>query len=46
VRTSQGGLLGVDFELAGDQARNVRLSGPADYVFEGRLHEDFLRSLG
>jgi diaminopimelate epimerase len=46
VRTLQGGLLGVDFELAGDQARNVRLSGPADYVFEGRLHEDFLRSLG
>jgi diaminopimelate epimerase len=46
VKTSQGGLLTVDFNLSGDQASRVRLSGPADYVFEGRLHEDFLRALG
>ncbi len=45
VKTSQGGLLTVDFELSGDQASRVRLSGPADYVFEGRLHAEFLAGI-
>lgn len=45
VKTTHGALLTVDFDLVGDRARRVCLSGPADYVFEGRLHDDFLRAL-
>lgn len=46
VKTTHGALLTVDFDLSGDQASRVRLSGPADYVFEGHLHEEFVRRLG
>ncbi len=37
VRVQGGDTLTVDFELREGQFRNVRLTGPADFVFEGRM---------
>lgn len=37
VRVQGGDTLEVDFERQGEQFRHVRLTGPADFVFEGRM---------
>lgn len=37
VQVQGGDQLEVSFERAGDDFRNVKLSGPADFVFEGRI---------
>jgi diaminopimelate epimerase len=37
VRVQGGDTLEVSFERAGDQFTNVALTGPADFVFEGRM---------
>jgi diaminopimelate epimerase len=37
VRVQGGDTLRVSFDEAGGEFRNVRLTGPADFVFEGRI---------
>jgi len=37
VRVQSGETLEVSFERAGGQFTNVGLSGPAEFVFEGRM---------
>lgn len=37
VQVQGGDRLDVSFEKAGDQFRDVRLKGPAEFVFEGRI---------
>ena len=37
VRVAGGDELLVDFERDGDQYKNVTLTGPADFVFEGEI---------
>ena len=37
IRPASGDLLEVNFSLTADDARDVTLLGPADYVFEGEL---------
>jgi diaminopimelate epimerase len=37
VRVQGGDTLEVDFDTAGDEFRQVRLTGPADFVFDGRI---------
>ena len=37
VRVQGGDTLEVRFDIAGDEFRDVRLTGPADFVFEGRI---------
>ncbi|MFT4546330.1 MAG: diaminopimelate epimerase [Verrucomicrobiales bacterium] len=37
VRVAGGDILLVDFERDGDQYKNVTLTGPADFVFEGEI---------
>lgn len=37
VRVQGGDQLGVSFDRVGDQFRNVKLTGPADFVFEGTI---------
>jgi diaminopimelate epimerase len=37
VRVQGGDALDVDFAVGGEGFENVRLTGPADFVFEGRI---------
>ena len=37
VTTAGGDTLEVDYRLTGDGAENVTLTGPAEFVYEGRL---------
>jgi diaminopimelate epimerase len=37
VRVQSGGFLQVSFEKNGGQFRNARLTGPADFVFDGKI---------
>jgi diaminopimelate epimerase len=37
VRVQGGDTLEVRFDAHGDEFRNVRLTGPAAFVFEGRI---------
>lgn len=38
VKCRHGDILEVDFKRNGDKVRNVTLSGPAEYVFEGKVN--------
>lgn len=42
VQTSQGGRLRIDLTFEADRPGDVRLSGPATYVFLGQLTDEWL----
>ncbi len=42
VRVQGGDTLEVRFEGKGDEFRNVRLTGPAEFVFEGQIESSFI----